>query len=192
MKSILLVVDVQKDFAYKAGSLYVDGGLEIVPFINELLHRPYDLKIGTQDWHPYGHCSFASTHKKPAFTKIENDILWPDHCIKNEFGSQFVDELESGLFDIIIRKGTKQELDSYSAFLENDRKTPTYLGNIVEQGDKIDIVGIATDVCVGWTAIHALNYTNNVNVILQGCAGVEKTAIDRAIEVMRNHKINIE
>jgi nicotinamidase/pyrazinamidase len=189
MKKILLIVDAQNDFAVpEYGTLAVPGGLDIVPFANKLLltKNKYDLKIATQDWHPQEHVSFAGRWGRKIFEVVNGNTMWPDHCIKGTWGADFVNNLYTQYCGFIIRKGTNLEIDSYSAFWENDKKTPTYLDRIIDDDDIIDIIGIATDVCVKATAIDALKKTKNVNVLLAGCAGVTPETTEAAITEMRS------
>src|SRR5690625_2384969 len=126
----LLIVDVQNDFC-PGGSLEVPGGDEIIPVINKI-SKTFDVVIQTQDWHPEGHSSFASTHKdKEPFETIETSYgtqtLWPDHCVKGSKGAAFHPDLETDRSQLIVRKGFRRDIDSYSAFYENDNTTSTGL-----------------------------------------------------------------
>ena len=168
--SILLVIDVQNDFC-PGGSLAVNGGDEIVPLINTLA-QDYAHVVLTQDWHPVGHSSFAFQHKGAApFTQIEMDYgpqtLWPDHCIIGTSGAGFHKALDVPHAELIIRKGFRKEVDSYSAFFENDRKTPTGLaGYLKERGfSHIICVGLAFDYCVRYSAEDAKALGFDVEVI---------------------------
>ncbi len=156
----LLVIDVQYDFC-PGGALAVPGGDEIVPGINALM-KEYPAVILTQDWHPAGHSSFASQHEGRApMEMIEMpygpQILWPDHCVQGSRGAEFHDDLDVDRADLIIRKGFRREVDSYSAFFENDHETPTGLeGYLRTRGiDKVTLVGLATDFCVNFSAVDA-------------------------------------
>lgn len=153
----LIVVDLQYDFL-PGGSLAVEGGDEIVAPINELAAR-FENIIQTQDWHPPGHISFASTHPGRApFEVVALDygpqVLWPDHCVIGTGGAEFDIRLELPMVQAVVRKGYRPNINSYSAFLENDHKTPTGLaGYLTERGLKrLFLVGLATDFCVSWTA----------------------------------------
>ncbi|HTM76572.1 MAG TPA: bifunctional nicotinamidase/pyrazinamidase [Devosia sp.] len=156
----LLVVDIQYDFL-PGGSLAVAGGDEIVPLIN-ILARRFTNVVLTQDWHPADHISFASQHPgKNPFDVIDlpygKQVLWPDHCMWNTNGAELSADLDIPHGQLIIRKGYTRAVDSYSGFQEADRKTRTGLaGYLAErQLKKLYIVGLATDFCVGWTAIDA-------------------------------------
>jgi nicotinamidase/pyrazinamidase len=156
----LVVVDVQNDFM-PGGALAVPKGDEVVPVINRLAAR-FENVLLTQDWHPRGHASFASSHpgRKP-FETIElpygRQVLWPDHCVQGTAGAAFHPDLDVTRAQLIIRKGHHRDIDSYSGFLEADRKTSTGLaGFLKEKGFReLFVCGLATDFCVAWTAIDA-------------------------------------
>ncbi len=160
MTSVLIIIDVQNDFC-PGGKLAVKGGDEIVPLINALA-RQYKDVILTQDWHPEGHSSFASQHSGHApFTQIEMpygpQTLWPDHCIIGSEGAEFHKDLDVPHAELIIRKGFRKTIDSYSAFFENDHKTPTGLGGYLKERGfkKLTLVGLAFDYCVRYSAEDA-------------------------------------
>ncbi len=168
--SVLLVIDVQNDFC-RGGSLAVKGGDEIVPLINTLAREQAHVVL-TQDWHPAAHSSFASEHKGvAAFTQIEMpygpQTLWPDHCIIGSSGTEFHKNLDVPHAELIIRKGFRKAIDSYSAFFENDHKTPTGLGGYLnERGfTHIICVGLAFDYCVRYSAEDAVKLGFQVDVI---------------------------
>nr|WP_165074499.1 bifunctional nicotinamidase/pyrazinamidase [Paludisphaera rhizosphaerae] len=175
---VLLVVDMQNDFC-PGGALAVPGGDELPKVINKL-SRKFSHVILTQDWHPDDHLSFASSHpgEKP-FGTIElpygPQILWPDHCIQEEEGSEFHPALEVHNCEMIIRKGYLREIDSYSAFFENDRTTPTGLaGYLRERGlNRLFLVGLATDFCVAYSALDARRLGFEVTVIEAACRGID-------------------
>jgi nicotinamidase/pyrazinamidase len=156
----LIVVDVQNDFI-PGGALAVPTGDEVVPVINRLAAR-FENVVLTQDWHPRRHASFASSHpgKKP-FETIElpygRQVLWPDHCVQGTSGAALHADLDVTKAQVVIRKGHHRDIDSYSAFLEADRKTTTGLaGYLKERGfKKLYVCGLATDFCVAWTALDA-------------------------------------
>jgi nicotinamidase/pyrazinamidase len=156
----LVVVDVQNDFI-PGGALAVPRGDEVVAQINRLAAR-FENVVLTEDWHPRGHASFASSHpgRKP-FDTIElpygRQVLWPEHCVQGTSGAAFHRELNVTKAQLIIRKGHHRDIDSYSAFLEADRKTTTGLaGYLKERGfTKLYVCGLATDFCVAWTALDA-------------------------------------
>lgn len=157
---VLVIVDMQYDFL-PGGSLPVAGGDEIVPGINALARRFANVVL-TQDWHPAGHISFASSHPGRApFATIALDygpqVLWPDHCVQGTRGAELVEGLAIPHAQLVIRKGHNVLVDSYSGFREADRVTPTGLaGYLRERGlARVWLVGLATDFCVGWTALDA-------------------------------------
>ncbi|WP_299847666.1 bifunctional nicotinamidase/pyrazinamidase [uncultured Roseovarius sp.] len=160
MTHALIVIDVQNDFC-PGGALAVAGGDEIVPGINALM-GDFDAVILTQDWHPAGHSSFASSHAGlDPFGTVEmpygTQVLWPDHCIQGSAGAAFHDGLNTDRADMIVRKGYNPQIDSYSAFFENDHETPTGLhGYLQTRGiDRLTMVGLATDFCVNFSAVDA-------------------------------------
>jgi nicotinamidase/pyrazinamidase len=166
----LIIIDVQNDFC-PGGKLAVAGGNDIVPLINQLAAR-FDHVVMTQDWHPADHSSFASQHKgAEAFSQITMpygpQTLWPDHCIIGSKGAQFHDELDVPNAELIIRKGYRKAIDSYSAFFENDHKTPTGLGGYLKERGftKLTCVGLAFDYCVRYSAEDAKVLGFEVTVI---------------------------
>ncbi len=170
MTSALIIVDVQNDFC-PGGNLAVNGGDEIVPLINKLA-AAYTHVVLTQDWHPEGHSSFASQHEGYApFTQIEMpygpQTLWPDHCIIGSQGAEFHSALNVPHAELIIRKGFRKAIDSYSAFFENDHKTPTGLGGYLKERGltKVTLVGLAFDYCVRYSAEDAKSLGFETNVI---------------------------
>lgn len=197
---VLLIVDVQNDFCPN-GALAVTDGDKIVPLINNMMDR-FDLILATQDWHPSGHGSFASTHARTVGEIIElsgiQQILWPDHCVRNTVGADFHDNLDIKKITKVFRKGNHQNIDSYSGFFENDRQTATelvpYLKNI--NVNELAIVGLATDYCVKFTALDAVNLGYDTTVLIDACKGVELNSgdIEKAVKEMsaRGVKISIE
>jgi nicotinamidase/pyrazinamidase len=156
----LLVIDVQNDFC-PGGALAVSGGDDIVTGINALMAE-FPAVILTQDWHPADHLSFASQHPGKAPMEMTEmpygpQVLWPDHCIQGSHGAEFHADLDTTRADLIIRKGFRREIDSYSAFFENDQTTPTGLeGYLRNRGiSKLTLVGLATDFCVNFSAVDA-------------------------------------
>lgn len=153
----LVVIDVQNDFC-PGGSLAVSKGDEVVPLINTLMGQ-FRHVVLTQDWHPAGHSSFASTHKGQPFTSIKLDYgdqtLWPDHCVQGTKGAEFHAGLKLTGAELILRKGFRRPIDSYSAFYENDKVTRTGLaGYLRDRGLKrLFLCGLATDFCVAWSAL---------------------------------------
>ena len=183
--TVLVVTDVQNDFC-PGGALAVKRGDEILPRVNELI-RSHEHVVLTQDWHPADHASFASQHKnRNPFEAVEfpygPQILWPDHCVQGSFGA----ELHAGLAwtkaELIIRKGFHRSIDSYSVFFENDRKTPTGLGGYLrERGFRhVVLVGLATDFCVGFSALDARKLGFSVTVVESACRAIDlEGSLDR-------------
>ena len=174
----LIVIDVQNDFC-PGGRLAVAQGDEIVGPINDLMPR-FHLRVLTQDWHPQGHSSFASSHSgKAPFEMTEMpygpQVLWPDHCVIGGEGAAFHPELDTDRAELIIRKGFNPAIDSYSAFFENDRITPTGLeGYLRTQGiDTVTLVGLATDFCVNYSALDAARLGFRVRVIESLCRAID-------------------
>ena len=170
MTEALIIIDVQNDFC-PGGKLAVNGGHDIVPLVN-LLAAQHAHVILTQDWHPKGHSSFASQHKgSEPFTQIQMpygpQTLWPDHCIIGSVGAKFHGALDVPNAELIIRKGFRQAIDSYSAFFENDHKTPTGLGGYLKERGitKLTCVGLAFDYCVRYSAEDAKALGFDVSVI---------------------------
>jgi nicotinamidase/pyrazinamidase len=170
MSHALIIIDVQNDFC-PGGKLAVAGGHDIVPLVNQLALQ-HSHVILTQDWHPPGHSSFASQHKgAEPFTQIEMpygpQTLWPDHCVIGSAGADFHGALDVPNAELIIRKGFRKAVDSYSAFFENDHKTPTGLcGYLKERGiTKLTCVGLAFDYCVRYSAEDAKGLGFDVTVI---------------------------
>ncbi|MBD9567476.1 bifunctional nicotinamidase/pyrazinamidase [Ensifer sp. ENS08] len=174
----LIVVDVQNDFC-PGGALGVAGGDEIVPMINGLIDR-FEHVVLTQDWHPSGHSSFASSHPgKNPFEMIAMpygaQTLWPDHCVQGSAGADFHPALEWTRAELLIRKGFRAQIDSYSAFFENDRRTPTGLsGYLRDRGiKKVTLCGLATDFCVAFSALDAVAQGFSTTVVLDACRGID-------------------
>ena len=175
---LLLVVDVQNDFC-KSGALAVPEGEEVVPVVNKLV-RIFPHVIFTQDWHPDGHLSFASSHpgKQPFETvtvPYGEQLLWPDHCVQGTKGAEFHPGLNVLNCELVLRKGYDPLIDSYSAFFENDRKTATGLkGYLRERGIyRLFLVGLATDYCVSYSAQDAAKSGFEVFVIEDGCRAID-------------------
>jgi nicotinamidase/pyrazinamidase len=175
---VLLVVDVQNDFC-PGGALPVPRGNEVVPIVNRLA-ASFAHVLLTQDWHPPGHRSFASSHPgRQAFDTIELDygtqILWPDHCVQGTAGAEFHPDLAIRKAEVVIRKGFRREIDSYSTFFENDRKTPTGLaGYLRERGlTRVFLAGLAFDFCVRFSAEDARNSGFICFVIEDACRGID-------------------
>jgi nicotinamidase/pyrazinamidase len=189
--AVLLVVDIQNDFC-PGGALAVPGGDEIVPLVNRLA-RQYPHVILTQDWHSPGHASFASAHPGHApFAAIEveygEQILWPDHCVQGTSGAEFHPALDLPRAELVVRKGFHPGIDSYSAFRENDRRTPTGLtGYLRERGfARVVLCGLATDFCVLYSALDACAAGFAVAVAREACRGIDVDgSLARAFAAMR-------
>ncbi len=177
--SCLMVVDVQNDFM-PGGALAVPKGDEVVPVVNRLANR-FENVVLTQDWHPRAHASFASSHPgKQPFETIQlaygEQVLWPDHCVQETPGAALHAGLKIPHAQLVIRKGHHRAIDSYSAFLEADRKTTTGLaGFLKEKGfKKLYVCGLATDFCVAWTALDARAAGFEVVLIEDACRAIDR------------------
>ena len=175
---LLLVIDVQNDFC-SGGALAVADGDAVVPFINRLAERFGHVAL-TQDWHPAGHSSFATSHPGSAPFQTINmpygqQTLWPDHCIQGTPGSAFHPQLQTQRAQLVVRKGFRPAIDSYSAFFENDRRTPTGLaGYLRDRGLKrVFLVGLATDFCVHYSAVDARRLGFDAVLIEAGCRAID-------------------
>ena len=175
---LLIVVDLQNDFC-PGGTLAVPEGDQIVPLVNRI-GRAFRHVILTQDWHPLGHESFASSHNgKSPFETIEapygTQVLWPDHCVQETPGAAFHPDLDLPNAELVLRKGFHKDIDSYSAFYENDRKTPTGLVSYLrERGFKsLYLCGLATDFCVNFTAVDAAREGFEVVVLEDACRAID-------------------
>ncbi|MFY9240855.1 MAG: bifunctional nicotinamidase/pyrazinamidase [Roseovarius sp.] len=178
MTKALIVIDVQNDFC-PGGALAVADGDAIVPGINATM-TGFSTVILTQDWHPAGHSSFASSHPGRAPMEMAQmpygpQVLWPDHCVQGSAGAGFHAGLNVDRADLIIRKGYNPAIDSYSAFFENDRSTPTGLhGYLTERGiTDLTMVGLATDFCVNYSALDAARLGYAVRVETTLCRGID-------------------
>lgn len=176
--SALIVVDVQNGFT-PGGNLAVTDADQIIPLINQLA-RQFEMVVLTQDWHPDQHISFADNHENKApFETIElpygTQVLWPKHCVQGTADAEFHPALDIPTAQLIIRKGFHPDIDSYSAFMEADRKTPTGLKGYLKehQIDTVYIVGIATDFCVAWTALDAVHMGFTTYVIEDACKAID-------------------
>ena len=174
----LVVIDVQNDFC-PGGALEVPDGDAVVAVINAIAPR-FPVRILTQDWHPPGHLSFASSHegKAPFETTTlpyGEQTLWPDHCVQGTAGAAFHRDLETDGADLMLRKGFRRGIDSYSAFYENDRGTPTGLaGYLRSRGiSRLFFAGLATDFCVAWSAIDGAREGFESAVVEDACRGID-------------------
>lgn len=209
----LIIVDLQNDFC-PGGALAVNGGDQIIPIINALKPN-FALCILTQDWHPATHKSFASNHNgAKAFTTTEmpygTQVLWPDHCIQNSVGAAFHKDLNIGDKDLVLKKGTNPDIDSYSGFFENDQKTqPCFfngktLAETLRNHDIKNIVfcGLAYDFCVGWHALDARkegfeaiiikDATRSIAMPLEKDEGTSEAAMDKQLKSAGVHIINTQ
>jgi nicotinamidase/pyrazinamidase len=175
---LLVVIDVQNDFC-PGGALAVGEGDAVVPVINRLARR-FAHVVLTQDWHPSGHSSFASSHSGAApFETVTMpygpQTLWPDHCVQGTSGAAFHPQLSTERAELVIRKGFRSEIDSYSAFYENDRRTPTGLAGYLRERElkRIFMVGLATDYCVRYSAVDAYRLGFETIVIESGCRAID-------------------
>jgi nicotinamidase/pyrazinamidase len=190
IKDALIVVDVQNDFC-PGGRLAVQKGDEVVPLVNALSTH-FENVVLTQDWHPPGHQSFATSHpgSKP-FDSVKlaygEQVLWPDHCVQGSDGAALHKDLSVPHAQLLLRKGHHREVDSYSAFLEADRKTRTGLeGYLEERGIKrVFVCGLATDFCVAWTALDARKFGFAALVIEDACRAIDmQGSLATALEKM--------
>ena len=198
LSDALLVIDVQNDFCPNGALPVVEGDLIIQP-INAAMDN-FDIVVLTQDWHPARHKSFASSYenKKP-FDTIEmfygNQVLWPDHCIQGSMGAKFHPNLNHKNADVIIRKGSNPAVDSYSAFFENDKVTPTGLHGYLKARDVTDLtlVGLATDFCVAFSAVDAAKLGYSVTVRLDMARAIDNGgSLNSAIDKMSKSGVNLE
>ena len=178
MTQALIVIDVQNDFC-PGGALAVPEGDQIVPGINALIEA-HETVILTQDWHPAGHSSFASSHADKAPMELIEmpygpQVLWPDHCVQGSNGAAFHKDLNTTRADLIIRKGFNPAIDSYSALFENDQKTPTGLEGYLRSRGITDLVmvGLATDFCVNFSAVDAAKQGFTVTVKQDLCRAID-------------------
>ncbi|QIG98014.1 MULTISPECIES: bifunctional nicotinamidase/pyrazinamidase [unclassified Bradyrhizobium] len=175
---LFLIIDVQSDFC-PGGALAVADGDAVVPVVNRLASR-FDHVVLTQDWHPAGHSSFATSHLGAApFSSIAMpygpQTLWPDHCIQGTAGARFHPDLATDRAELVIRKGFRGAIDSYSAFFENDRTTPTGLAGYLRERDlkRVVMAGLATDFCVQYSALDARRLGFETAVVLSGCRAID-------------------
>jgi nicotinamidase/pyrazinamidase len=177
-RDVLVVIDVQNDFCL-GGALAVANGDSVIEVIHRVAAR-FEHVILTQDWHPAGHSSFASSHAgKQPFEQVEMSYgvqtLWPEHCIQGSRGAEFHPALGLAQAELILRKGFRPQIDSYSAFFENDRVTPTGLGGYLEERDltRVFLAGLAYDFCVGYSALDARRLGLETVVISDACRAID-------------------
>jgi nicotinamidase/pyrazinamidase len=194
----LIVIDVQNDFC-PGGGLAVADGDAIVPRINALMGE-FSVKVLTQDWHPADHASFAANHPGAApFSTTQmpygEQVLWPSHCVQGGEGAAFHPALDTDPADLILRKGFRAEIDSYSAFFENDKTTATGLeGYLRSRGvTRVTLVGLALDFCVAWSAMDAARLGFDVEVIEGACRAIDLNgSLDDARTVMLDAGVVLE
>jgi len=193
--TVFLVIDVQNDFC-PGGALAVPDGDQVIEPINRLLPQ-FPATVFTQDWHPGAHTSFASNHKDKSVYELVplsygQQVLWPDHCVQGTKGAEFHKDLQTDYADLIIRKGFRKEIDSYSAFFENDRKTTTGLDGYLKNRsmEKVVCAGLATDFCVYYSAIDAKKLGYQVTVLMDASRAIDLDgSLDNALNDMRSNGI---
>jgi nicotinamidase/pyrazinamidase len=186
-QDVLIVIDVQNDFC-PGGALAVPGGDSVIAPIHQVAPRFQHIVL-TQDWHPANHSSFASVHPgKHPYDQIElnygTQTLWPDHCVQGSTGAEFHPALHLPQAELILRKGFRPHIDSYSAFVENDRVTPTGLAGYLRERNltRIFIAGLAYDFCVGYSALDARRLGLESIVIRDACRAIDLSGSVAAIE----------
>lgn len=197
-RTALIIVDVQNDFC-PGGALAVAEGDQVVPVINRI-SGGYDVVVATRDWHPTGHVSFASTHEGHEVGEAITvdgleQVLWPDHCVQDTRGADFHPDLDLRPINLIIHKGTRRALDSYSGFLETDRKTATGLEAYLRGLDvsEVTVCGLAFDYCVYFTAWDAAESGFKTSVVTDATRGIDQPegTMERASEEMRSRGIRL-
>ena len=197
MKTLILV-DIQNDFC-PGGALAVSEGNAVVTIANQLMPK-FELVVATQDWHPVNHKSFASQNEDLTIGDVFElnglpQIVWPDHCVQNTHGSEFVSDLNRDLITKVFPKGTDPEVDSYSGFFDNDHRGATGLAAYLKDKNvtEVFVMGLATDYCVKFTALDAVQLGFKTKLVLDGCRGVELNAgdIEKAIEEMKHAGVEI-
>ena len=198
MRKALILLDIQIDFV-PGGALPMPGGDDVVPVANKAMNH-FDLVVATQDWHPADHKSFASQHDGRKIGDLIDlnglqQVLWPDHCVQNTIGAEFVPGLEVKRINKVFHKGMDRNIDSYSGFFDNGHRHATGLGAYLkEQGvDEVTIMGLATDYCVKFTTLDAINLGFKTNLIIEGVRGVDinKGDCEKAIDEMRKAGVEI-
>ena len=200
MTKTLLLIDIQNGFC-PGGNLPVAEGDAIVPVANRLIvSGVYDLVVASQDWHPAKHGSFASQHpgKKPfdmGELSGQPQVMWPDHCVQGTTDADFHPDLDTSRFDFVQRKGGNPAVDSYSAFRDNDKTALTELADYLKDKGvaELDVMGLATDYCVRFSALDAIDMLPGVKVrlIADGCRGIDPKGVEEAIEAMRQAGVEI-
>ncbi|MBU1078353.1 MAG: bifunctional nicotinamidase/pyrazinamidase [Spirochaetes bacterium] len=193
----LIIIDLQNDFC-TGGAMAVPGGEQVVPIINGIASR-FKRVIATRDWHPPKHVSFASTYNKEPYTSLKigdrQQELWPNHCVMGTTGAAFHKGFNLKPVNLILHKGNHLEIDSYSAFMENDKKTDTGLQYYLKglDVDQVFLCGLATDYCVYHSALDAVNMGFDTTVILDATRGVNKPddSVKNAVSDMNSKGIHI-
>ena len=195
MKTLVLV-DIQNDFL-KGGSLAVPEGEKIIKPINKII-KQYDLVIATKDWHPKNQISFASNHSDKKIGDIINvngvdQVLWPDHCIQNSYGSDFPEQLDISKLAKVVYKGSDANIDSYSGFFDNGHFRSTGLSDYLKSKDvyKIDYVGLATDYCLKYTAIDSVSEGFKTRVLINCIKGIEEKGCELALNEMKSKGVEL-
>ncbi len=195
----LLVIDMQNDFC-EGGSLAVPNANEVIPYINQLIDsKKFDKIVFSQDWHPKGHISFASTHenKKP-FENITledgtQQTLWPDHCVPSTFGVEFHKDMNTSKTDHVVKKGKNPMVDSYSAFEDNNHKEKTDLDDYLKKENvkEVTVVGLALDYCVRFTCEDAIKNGYKVNLHLKGTNPVIPSNTQKVVDALKKIGVNV-
>ena len=192
----LVIVDIQNDFL-KGGSLAVPEGEKIIKPINKII-KQYDLVIATKDWHPKNHISFASNHSDKKIGDIINvngvdQVLWPDHCIQNSYGSDFPEQLDISKLAKVVYKGSDANIDSYSGFFDNGHFRSTGLSDYLKSKYvyKIDYVGLATDYCLKYTAIDSVSEGFKTRVLINCIKGIEEKGCELALNEMKSKGVEL-
>lgn len=197
-KEALILVDIQKDFSSE-GALPTRRGEEIVPLVNDLMDH-FDLVIATKDWHPEVHGSFAANHPDHEVGEVIDldgleQQLWPMHCVQNSAGAEFINGLQTENIEAVFKKGLDPSIDSYSGFFDNDHRRPTGLNAFLQDKNvnSVFIAGLATDVCVKYTALDAVKLNYDTHVIIDACRGVagEQNDIVSALQQMEDKGVSI-
>lgn len=197
MKALLLI-DIQNDFL-PGGALEVKSGNDILPIINNL-QKVFHNIVATKDWHPQNHKSFADNHqgKKPGDVILLgglDQILWPVHCVQHSRGAEFPEELNVSNIDQVVYKGEDPEIDSYSGFFDNGHKKKTNLDNYLKSKniDELYLAGLATDYCVKFTALDALQLGYKVHVIVDAtkAVNIQKNDFEKALDEMKSTGVNL-
>ena len=192
----LVIIDIQNDFL-KNGSLEVPYGNEVIEPINQIM-KNYELVIGTKDWHPLNHVSFASNHpgkKIGDVIKVDdlNQILWPDHCVQKSKGSDFPETLNYEKINKVFRKGINSQIDSYSGFYDNSKIRSTGLSEYLKAKNvkSIDFVGLVTEYCVKFSVLDSINENFKTRVILKGIKGINIKESNKALDEMKSKGVDL-